>query len=352
MAGLRHKCEVEKRLKDMSAKERLIGIDVGTLNQQVEEKRHRELNEKQLEECDDAHQLLIGNHMNIVEMAKQQKRKDMEAETQAFNDAYLKKEDRREFYLNDPNMLKNQDPTRMIDHDPRLGVSSAQILVGEDILKRERHRVQHNQQRSWIQAQLYEKTLKEEQKKQEDQDHHENQIHVHNLLGAIEDQEAQARQELARRVAASNRTLIARKNERTAKADEDRKIAEKADLDAQYNSAFLNDGPVMGKNGQMVTKTTTLDEKIAVRNCQTAQLQNKRAAEIAQAQEQMVFDQQTEQTRRMLLGIEKERRDLAKANTVAALEENKKIAAEQRARKEAQKREQRNMRVENLFEVK
>jgi len=343
MANLRKKNEAEKRLKGMTAKEILIGIDVGTLNQQVEERTHRELVEKELEECNDAHQLLIGNHMNLIEIAKQQKRKELEVETQAFNHTHLKKEDRREFYLNDPHILKNQAPTRMSDHDPRLGVSSAQIFVGEDVLKRERDRVQHEQQRAWVQAQLYEKTLKDEQQREEDKELHEHEVHVYNLRGAIGNQELQQRKELERRVAEANIALIAKKQERTAKAEEDRKEAEKADVEGQYNSAFLNEGT-------MESKASALDAKIAVRNLLTAQQQQKRAADIAEAQERMAMDQQTEQTRRMLLCIEKERRGVVRNNKIAVLKENQNIAEEQRARREESRRERLLAPVGNIFD--
>lgn len=55
-----------------------------------------------------------------------QERLKLEQEINNFRRTYQKKEDRREFDLNDPDQIKKQLPARLHDDDPRCGPSSAQ----------------------------------------------------------------------------------------------------------------------------------------------------------------------------------------------------------------------------------
>lgn len=51
--------------------------------------------------------------------------------------------------LNDPDALRKSRPAREGDFDPKLGVSSAQVFDGEDLLAGERARLQAAQMRQW-----------------------------------------------------------------------------------------------------------------------------------------------------------------------------------------------------------
>ena len=65
----------------------------------------------------------------------------------AFRKTFQKKEDAREFDLNDPDSLKKEKPARISDDDPRCGISSLQKFAGEDLNSKERKKLQQEQVR-------------------------------------------------------------------------------------------------------------------------------------------------------------------------------------------------------------
>lgn len=99
-------------------------------------------------------------HNKEIELEKRQK--IMENDLNYYRCTYQRMEQRREFDLNDPNIIKNAQPIRSADNDMNLGVSSAQIFVGEDIDYMERRQRQREQQLAWLNQQISEKRRAEE----------------------------------------------------------------------------------------------------------------------------------------------------------------------------------------------
>jgi len=99
-----------------------------------------------------------------VELQRRQKSCD----DAAYNHAYQRKQFRREFDLSNPDGLKNDLPVRIGDDDPRLGVSSLQVLHGEDPDYGRRVTLQKKQQRNWCVAQIQEKDGAHQQQSQAD----------------------------------------------------------------------------------------------------------------------------------------------------------------------------------------
>ena len=60
-------------------------------------------------------------------------RRQREKEDNNFRMGYQRKEQRREWDLQDPKRLVKEPPTRLGDVDPRLGASSIQVFGGEDV---------------------------------------------------------------------------------------------------------------------------------------------------------------------------------------------------------------------------
>ena len=82
-----------------------------------------------------------------------QRRKNAE-ELNAYRRLYQKVEDAREWDLNDPYRWKSLSPARVIDDDPRLGPSSAQIFVGEDLQASHRKKLQQKQLKTFFDQQV------------------------------------------------------------------------------------------------------------------------------------------------------------------------------------------------------
>merc|ERR1712070_1179664 len=102
----------------------------------------------------------------------EQERKNIKREINKDHVDYWKanqtKDTRREWDMNDPDLLKKQPPARCGDTDERLGVSCAQMFVGEDLQAGHRKKLQHMQQKSWCEQQAAMKAEKQQMEKQND----------------------------------------------------------------------------------------------------------------------------------------------------------------------------------------
>ena len=158
----------------------MIGIDVDALNRQVEEKRRLATEEQEKDSEADRQALLVAERGMLLERQVELQRRQRSCDDAAYNHAYQRKQFRREFDLSNPDVLKNDLPVRIGDGDPRLGVSSVQVLCdvfvfvilnllsrqvlhGEDGDYGVRTTLQKKQQRDWCVAQMQEKDASRQQ---------------------------------------------------------------------------------------------------------------------------------------------------------------------------------------------
>ncbi|XP_014290148.1 RIB43A-like with coiled-coils protein 2 [Halyomorpha halys] len=158
----------ERKARIFNARQRLIGVDVEALESQIQEK-------KALEEAELAEQKALymkeinDNHIvDNIQRQVEQNKKIVLSEINRFRMEHQRKEDRREFDLNDPDALKKSLPCRIGDNDPRLTISSVQKFEGEDSAANERDKIKKEQQRNWLVQQIVEKRNLENQRKQSD----------------------------------------------------------------------------------------------------------------------------------------------------------------------------------------
>ena len=104
--------------------------------------------------------------MAHLDAESQYRRRVNNKELNQFREANQRFDQRREFYLNDPNQLKKDLPPRIGDNDERCGVSGLQVFSGEDLGAEERKRRQLLQRRVW-EAERRQEAQKREQAAQE-----------------------------------------------------------------------------------------------------------------------------------------------------------------------------------------
>lgn len=330
-------------MKGMTAKERLIGLDVQTLQQQEEEKRLRAQEGKdEQREWDDA-TLAVVEQMGIIENEQQRARREMEMETRDFSLQHLSKEQRREYALSDPNVLRKDCTVRMGDHDERLGVSSVQVMAGEDLLQRERQKQQHQQQRSWIEQQIYEKQWKEQVEKHEEQEYAEDVENVVQIRTVIEHEEANVRRDINEEIANYNKRL-AQDSVNGSKAMAKRKEQEANASEVEYwqNQSILNEDIATDKGA-------TRQEKIHLMNMQREQMKENERRKSVDLAEKADDAQDQEEVRQLLLGMDYAREQETRAVREDIMAENKRLAEEQRRRKAEEKAERMNAVVNPLF---
>ena len=147
----RRQRDEERRQRFLNAKTRTLGVDVAALDRQVAEKRARKEAERaaEMSYAEEQRQIRRVLEMNLLEERKQQQQDRMEVAqvVQVQRDPTLT----REWDLNNPNALKNEQPPRVGDFDPRCGPSSLQQFSGEDLNKGDRIKMQQMQLKDWTQ---------------------------------------------------------------------------------------------------------------------------------------------------------------------------------------------------------
>lgn len=318
----------------MTAKERMIGLDVPTLQRQVEEKRQRELAEKETSQEFDKLALMVDTHLSVVEIAKQKAQREREIKAKEYSLEHHGKGTRREYEISDPDLLKKQQPTRRGDDDPNLGVSSIQILTGEDIMKRERERQQQKQQKAWIEQQIYEKNLRDEMQKSDDAEYDATVSTINQMRGAIECEEDRIRRELGKRIQSHNFQQASDRKSRSMQEAEEMDRVNAAEIEYNLNNSMLNSAPVKVKAGEWQKTGSTMEERIEARNAQQAQAMEDQEKKRRQQELEMQRDQETESTRRLLLAMEEQRRRDIKHQREENARENQRLGEEQRQRRQ------------------
>merc|ERR1711998_300306 len=237
----RREAEEERKARLLDPKARMIGIDVDALNRQVEEKRQHAMQEQEKDKESDRQALLVAERGMLLERQVELQRRQKSCDDAAYNHAYQRKQFRREYDLSNPDCLKNDLPVRISDEDPRLGVSSAQMLHGEDPDYGYRTNLQKKQQRDWCVAQMQEKEASQMQASQADRVFAARQQEF--LSRAIELDNIQQRQYKEKRLVADefNHAMVVQKKE-----EERQKLLQDAaeeieELRCNLDSALLNE---------------------------------------------------------------------------------------------------------------
>ncbi|CAF4952272.1 unnamed protein product [Pieris macdunnoughi] len=160
----KRQCELERRSRIFNARNRKIGIDLPFLERQVAEKRV-ERDEQEKNNLAFAKQMIKDSNLAVVlEAREQEERRRINVEIDEFRKNYQRLEDRREYDLNNPDVLKVQLPPRASDGEP-VGMSSAQKFEGEDLEYEERKKIMAEQKNAWLEQQVQERKAAQEERK-------------------------------------------------------------------------------------------------------------------------------------------------------------------------------------------
>lgn len=158
-ANRRRKQEELRKLRIFNPRERLIGIDVDAIRQQVHELNLAWAEEKDREKKFIDQLIKCDNMAVMLEKQQAEEIHKIEQEIDHFRKTVQRPEYRREFDLYDPDLLKKELPPRISDDDPRCTISGVQRLEGEDINYKERMKKQKEQMRDWIEQQMLERRM-------------------------------------------------------------------------------------------------------------------------------------------------------------------------------------------------
>lgn len=307
----RRQTEAERRHRIFDAKFRTIGVDKQALGLQVLEKTQLKNLQKQHDALHDAQAMNIDKQLKLLEIEKKRIQRDMEKGAKDFSVQNLHFEARREFDLNDPNAKKKDVPARVGDDDPRCGPSSVQKFAGEDLMKRQREVQQQKAQASWIEQQIFEKTMTTHMQQQDSDDFAAQVEGITHLRTEIEHKEEGLRKELQKAQQLHN-LHKARENDGVRKmgAGQDNHLNRK---EMEYHAAdpFLNETiPFHNANGRVkrdMYKGSNRSERVEVANLQQSQVQELLDRRYSKMHVDASFEAQSEMTRRQLVAMERER---------------------------------------------
>ncbi|XP_017122146.1 RIB43A-like with coiled-coils protein 2 [Drosophila elegans] len=164
----REQYEDERKRRIFNAKQRLYGLDIEMLDRQILEKKKQQTAQMECDKKYEEQEQLQKRLISAQEKELEKRQRVVDSDLNYYRCRYQRKEQRREFDLNDPDFLKKARPTRVADDDIALGVSSAQIFLGEDLYNVERKVRQREQQRAWLDQQVQERKRAEEARKKAD----------------------------------------------------------------------------------------------------------------------------------------------------------------------------------------
>jgi len=146
-----------------------IGLDIAALNVQVADKKVQGEDMQRLDQQQFEDMRFKGELVKQATALVQADRRQQQTDCTNFSLQHLKKEQRREWYLSDPQQLKTDRPPRIDGFTPAL--SSMQMFEGEQGVCPNMKKEKRTEQVNWLMAQMAEKKTREEVEKDRDRDH-------------------------------------------------------------------------------------------------------------------------------------------------------------------------------------
>ena len=156
---------LERASKLLDPKKRRFGLDLETIQAQIEEKKQLKEQEK-LKNLSYDQMVLEQQELVLDYMEKEnQMKKQIAKEEEEYRKNYQKPEQSREYDIWRKDLKKISQPVRIGDNDKNLGISSGQIFSGEDLESFERLDEQAKQRLQWYKEHKIAKS-KQEQKEE------------------------------------------------------------------------------------------------------------------------------------------------------------------------------------------
>lgn len=331
--------ELQRQSRIFNARVRTIGIDLNALNEQVQDRTRREVEEERRHNAFAADMTRNDKITVLLQKRQEHDMRELNKAVNEFRQSYQQPYDRREFDLNDPDSLKKDKPARVSDDDPRCGLASLQKFVGEDLNGKAREKLQQEQAREWIKQQTNEKDQALANQKYAD--------HLYDLKAREMDQracelasaEADCRRAINMATKDMNQALA---RERKAKEDSDKQQEQDDNFTEISNSVFgdmLTENPDVAQSAfgphRVITdrwKGMSPAQLAEIRRIQQAQVEEKERLKQEEEEQAKEYNRlRLTQAKAGIIaerGIERKKKEIEKDQA----DENRRLAAEQRAK--------------------
>lgn len=316
-------------------------LDLDTLQRQIAEKAKLKQIEGEYERRYEEQTDMIRKVVHTKELELEKRKRAVESDINYYRCRFQKKEQGREFDLNDPNFLKKSQPVRIADDDFTLGISSAQIFDGEDLGHRERKQKQREQQRAWLDQQILERKHAEDSRLQAEKALQESMQSRDNRLQDMASSERKIRDQVVDSIRRFNCEMAKQKKEEQLRKKREKNEDDLAEIYNMLTSDMLTENPDVAQS------KTNPNKKIAFmyRGMSPEELERFR-----KEQHQQVMDKHKQRTEQQLMDKQWEQYALKMGHELMAknlemtrvkqrefekyLEFNDKLAKEQKAQKD------------------
>lgn len=330
----RRKYDMERRTRLFDGKVRTIGIDKDALDAQVLEKQRRRQEELMHERREDMAFMATGRILNMAEVEKQRERRMAERDCKDFSIKHLSAEQRREFDINDPRILRNTVPDRTHDYDPRCGPASMQRFEGEDLNRAERLRQQHADMAAALEQQKFEQahfmrstnpTLNGEAARDAE---------VCELANEMERQNAMLRREAQENLRNAHLQQASDDVMRRQRQAEEEQMKNAQELGFHGQDHFLNECTPAYHGARVrrdMFKGSNRDQRVEAARDIVNQANQQYMDRQQDSHQDRMLEHENEKTRKLVLRAEREKAQSRRQAAMAMAAENQALAKEQKA---------------------
>ncbi|XP_077066745.1 RIB43A-like with coiled-coils protein 2 [Siphateles boraxobius] len=322
--------ELQRRGRIFNDKVRTIGLDYDALDHQVKERREkdqREANELEVYADD----LLCSDRVACV--LDQRQKKDERLLNEAivqFREQFQQTSSRREFDLNDPELLKKQEGVRILPG-----------LTGEDLTQKDRLRKQQEQLRAWTLQQQEELERAKQQLQQEVHQYDQSRMSLDNRALELQKMEEQYKRAVAFATKDFNRALAAEITHRRLQECQEEEENNQTDILNQLNGDLLMENPeqkvsVLGLSRlrRDCYKGMSPEELQQYTQYQLQQAEDKKSAAMKQREKELQEHQENMTSARAALLLERQQARINKELRRSLDNTNAQLAQTHDARKE------------------
>ncbi|XP_027622639.1 RIB43A-like with coiled-coils protein 1 isoform X2 [Tupaia chinensis] len=149
--------EKERQSRFFNVRNRVMGVDVEALNNQVKEQKLQEAAERSKEAAYGIYQMQYDLVAQMLEKEQAEQSRGLAKKVQEFREQKQQLKSSYEFDLGNPVQLWNEFPAHLRDSDPYYGPASLQCFSGEDLDRAMCLRMQQEQFKYNLEKQLEEK---------------------------------------------------------------------------------------------------------------------------------------------------------------------------------------------------
>lgn len=334
----RRNMEQQRQSRIFNAKVRTIGVDIPTLERQMEERKAMEGLERARDQAFDADRQRCDKIAMMLEQRESQIARDLDKAVLQFREQHQQPETRREYDLYDPDALKKERPARVGDHDPRCGPASLQKLAGEDLSEKERKKLQTELSRKWLSEQKEERKRSEAQKKYADELYDKKRVELDERALHLTKMEEECRKAVNMAVTNINQALAMESSERRKLEKQQEEENNFAEIYNHLTGDILTENPAMAASSygphRVVPdrwKGMSPEQLKSILEIQEQQQQEKQRLKEEEKREEAEWDRQRMLAARAAMTLEQQEEELNREIRKRMDQYNQQLSREQRA---------------------